>query len=216
MKKSVLIFVAAILLVAMLGSLFFAGAIYDAENKADIDTFFFEPGISPDQRIEMPVDAENIPVNRLRQMLISRFVNEYFYVIPVVENATARSNLAGADSKSVSPLVGLSAPNVTKKWQQTVAPDIVKMTEDKMLRFVDVRKISEAESGHLTVEYELRTWTRPNDVLAKPEIEKGTMYIELKDQPLKVDNSQETVQNLQEGYDPASAFKFFILSVERD
>lgn len=217
MKKSVLIFCGFLTLIAMLGLVFFSGAIYDAEGKHTIDTFFFEQDMRSDLRVSPPVSADDIPDHVLREMILTRFVNEYFYVLPYEQNAVARTEFKNTDG-TITALYGLARnhPAVYNDWKQNVAPEIVEMSGKKFLRFVHVDKIVPDESGNLVIHYELRTWTKPNDVLAKPELKRGQLYVDVTKTPIHVNATKETLSLLKHGEDPLSAFDFEVLSVTRN
>lgn len=213
MRRLALILVGLLILVMMLGLLFFSGAIYDAEKKYTIETFFFEPNAQSARRISPPVSADNIPDKVLRELIIRRFVNEYFYVIPDINNATKRQNFKNTDGTETA-LWGLSNdPKIYQEWAETVAPEIIELAGQNALRIVEVTGISESESGHWVVNYMLKTWNQPNNVLALPEITTGSLYLNVKKQPIRVRQSQEALDRLQRGVDPVSAFTFEILDV---
>ncbi len=212
MRRITLIFAGLLMLIAMLGLLFFSGAIYDAENKYNVEAFFFETNPRASQRIQAPVSVNDIPDKVLRDMIIERFVNEYFYVIPYEQNAVNRQELKNADGKKTA-LRGLSRPKVYETWQETVAPEIVDLAEQKVLRTVQVSSITESESGHLIVEYVLKTWDEPNNPLVGPQISTGSLYLEVTKNPIRVEQTEEALKRLQRGEDPVSAFTFKILGV---
>lgn len=214
MKKYGLMFFIFFMLICMLGLLFFTGAIYDAENKSDIQTFFFEPGTKSANRISVPVSADEMPDNFLRDMIIARFVHEYFYVIPSRENAEKRLNFVDYNGKHTA-LRGLLSQreSVYKDWAENIGPEIVKLANDKAMRTVRVVDISETESGHLVVKYQLKTWTKPNDVFAQPVITDGVMFLSVTRGPIHVEQTQEVLNRLKTGDDPISAFNFRILDV---
>lgn len=214
MRRLALILVGLLILVTMLGLLFFSGAIYDAEKKYTVETFFFEPNSQSARRITPPVSASNIPDKVLRELIIRRFVNEYFYVIPDIDNANKRQIFRNTDGTQTA-LWGLSANSkkVYTEWAETVAPGIIELAHQNALRIVEVTGISESESGHLVVDYVLKTWTKPNDVLALPELTTGALYLDIEKQPIRVKQSQEALDRLQNGVDPVSAFTFEVLDV---
>ncbi len=215
MTQSRLIIICVSLLLAMLGLLFFAGAIYDAEDKFTVDAFFFEPNHRAAQRILPPSSADDIPQKNLREWLIARFVHEYFYVIPSGQNARNRLEKYDGNGK-INALFGLSNPKVYQDWQKNVAPEIVSMADKKFLRTVQLSPdITEDESGYLIVKYTLQTWDKPNDVLAQPSVQYGTLYINVSKGPIHVIQTEKTLNALLDGQDPASAFNFKILDIEQ-
>lgn len=215
MQKSSLFFIGLFMLACMLGLLFFAGAIYDAEKKYSIDTFFFEPASKSANRVAVPVSADDMPDNFLRDMIISRFVNEYFYVIPNSKNAENRAKFQD-DTGKTTALYGLAGPghtNVYEDWKKNVSPEIIRLAGKRALRTVQVVGFGESESGHLIVEYELKTWNSPNDVMAMPDVTRGVLYMDITKNPIHVLQTADALKRLQDGVDPVSAFNFGVLDV---
>ena len=215
MKRIVLILTGIFMMITMLGLLFFSGAIYDAEKKYSVDTYFFEPDSQSARRVLPPASVDSIPSKMLRNLIIARFVNEYFYVIPDVNNAEKRTEFEDVDGK-VTALWGLVPTGkkmVCKNWAKNVAPEIKQLAEKMALRMVRISKISESESGHLVIEYELRTWYNPNNPMAKPVVTNGELYLSVTSDPVRMEQTEEVLQRLKEGVDPVSAFKFNILDV---
>ena len=217
MKRVFVIFISVCMLITMLGLLFFSGAIYDAEKKHTIETFFFEPNDKSADRVTPPVAVNDMTEKFLRGKMISRFVHEYFYVIPDIKNAEARAEFKNTDG--TPNILGVRThEKVYRKWAETVAPEIVELAGKGVLRtvWVDVDNITKSESGHLVVKYELRTWTQPNNVLALPEVTKGSLYLDVSKNPIQIWQTEEALQKLQNGYDPITVFNFGILGLEQD
>jgi hypothetical protein len=206
-----LFFVGLIMLASMLGLLFFAGAIYDAEEKQTIETFFFEPNAASSARVDAPISADDMPDTFLRDKLIARFMNEYFYVIPDVNNAEERAECMNTDG-TVNALCGMSK-KVSKDWRENIAPEIKEMAANGVMRRVEVLGITEAESGHLVVNYRLQTWTQPNNVLAMPEVTIGNLYMDVTRDPIQVRQTKDVLDKLRAGIDPAYAFNFSVIDV---
>ena len=214
MRRLAWFLIGILILVAMFGLLFFSGAIYDAEKKYTVETFFFEPNTQSGLRITPPVVADNIPDKVLRELIIKRFVNEYFYVVPDIDNANMRQSFKNTDNTETA-LWGLSynSPKVHKDWVENIAPQIIELAGKNAMRMVEVTNIAESESGHLVIEYLLKTWPNSNDVMALPEITRGVLYLSIKKQPIRVKQSQEALDRLQRGVDPVSAFTFEVEDV---
>lgn len=218
MKQRGLILSGLLMLVAMLGLLFFAGAIYDAEQKQQIDSFFFQIPSKAANRVNTPIPADSMPDSFLREIIIARFVNEYFYVIPDAKNAELRTNseLPRNTDGTVTPMGFLPIyKSIYDKWLQNVAPEIVNMAEQKMLRTVRIFPgFTMSDSGHLIVKYELTTWTKPNDVLALPEVTQGELYMDVTKEPVHMESPQKVLYRLQtQKLEPVAAFNFYILDV---
>ena len=86
MKKIMKFFLGVILFMSMFGIVFLTAAIYDTTQKITVDSFFFQPEDEYVKRIEEPIKISDIDTLMLRDMLLEKFLIEYFYVIPNEQN----------------------------------------------------------------------------------------------------------------------------------
>lgn len=207
LRKLFLFLIGLLMLASMLGLLFFAGAIYDSQEKHTIETFFWEPNSQSKNRVSAPVSADDTPDKFLRDSLIARFMNEYFYVIPDTNNANARAEFVNTDG-TLTALRGLSQKSVSSKWRNTIAPEIQDMAARGAMRQVEVLEIADAETGHLVVNYRLKTWNEPNNLFAMPDITYGSIYLNVTRDPIHVNQTKEVLDLLRDGTDPAAAFAY--------
>ena len=63
------------------------------------------------------------------------------------------------------------------------------------------------------VEYELKTWDSPNDVMAMPDVTRGVLYMDITKKPIRVLQTADALDRLKNGVDPVSAFTFGVLDV---
>lgn len=210
MKKLIMFLAGLMLLVLTFGALYLGGAIYDAGEKRSIDTFFFQPNnLSADRPGELLTAAE-MGESRILNMLVDRYVTEYFYVIPDRENIARRT-------RSGSVLARLSGADVFRTWQNTVANEIQTMADRGTMRTAAVvgdilRPIG---SDYWQADYELRTWDAANDLSVAPRVTRGTIYMKIRyDSGLRDSIVDYGVHRyLDNGGDPAILFKFEVREV---
>lgn len=216
MQQARFVFVGFGLLVVMLGLIFFTGAIYDAENKHSIETYFFEPNNRSGERVDVPIAPTNMTQNYLRERIIEHFLHEYFYVVPDENNARARTQNF-RDTNNTQTMIGaMTNSSVQKQWQEKIAPQIMNLAERHGFRTVQLLNISESESGHLVVDYKLKTWDTPNNVMLRPVETVGRMLLNVSKQPIQVVQTETTLRLLQKGTDPVAAFSFGIQDVVQE
>ncbi len=213
MNKVKYILIGFCMLVVMLGLVFFTGAIYDAENKNKIETYFFEPNNKSSDRISIPLSPDNMTQNALREKIVEHFLYEYFYVIPDENNARMRTMDFRNTDGTPTPLGAIVRERARTQWATNVGPDIMDLATKNGMRTVELLGISESESGHLVVDYKLKTWNQSNDVLARPIETTGRLLLYIENKPITVKQTQETLDYLQRGVDPVSAFDFYIHDV---
>ena len=210
MNKIVAFLSGLLLMLIMFASLFLVGAIYDTGKKASVETYFFQPDDSWERRPGVPATASDLGADAVRDMLISRYITEYFYVIPDVQNVEAR--IAGLTS-----LDDMSAPDAFEYWVQNIAPEIREMAEQKKLRLVQLTNVEKAagEKNYWIVEYDLITWDKPNDMSVQPTITHGQVYLNLFYEPgMRTELRKQPIEQLLEtGHDPAVAFRFGVWTV---
>ena len=212
MKKLIMFFSGLILLCLTFGMIVVGAAIYDTASQQTVDTFFFQPSNLSSERIGVPAAISDLSDDKIREMLVEKFVTEYFYVIPDMTNVTQR--LGGQ--------IGLRAmvsENVFKQWLNTTGSDISAMAANKAMRIarlVDMR-LPQASENWWEITYELITWDVPNDLAHDPVITRGTMNINMRYEPgFWRDSSGKEIDigtRLESGDDPSSLFKFRVYDV---
>lgn len=211
MKRLTLYLLGILTMMLMCAALFLSGAIYDAWNKSQTETYFFQPNNLSSQRPGVPAGPEDLGESKMRDRLIQKFITEYFYVWPGDDNIERRAAVNGA-------LYWLSTRNVLAGWVDTIAPEIQQMSNNRMLRTVTVDTntiFRPTESNYWSVEYELKTWTTPNDPDATPEIQRGRMFLQIEYRPgIPTSVVEYGIHDLLEnGGDPVMLFRFKVMDV---
>ena len=205
MKKLLVFFVSLILLVLTGVAIYFAGGIFDASVNQRVYPFFFQPNNLSSQRPGAPQTPEYIGDSEFRDMLVRKYITEYFFASPDAEDIAKRTSSEGI-------LSIMSSQGVFEEWLNNEAVTIQKLAEDKSMRTVKViDKIFQPNgSKYWVVNYELKTWEKPNDFSVAPTITRGTLYMDIYYEPGFPKNADiEKIHNyLEEGGDPASVFDF--------
>lgn len=210
MNKVFLSLSGLLLLLLMFAALFFAGAIFDVGQKTTVETYFFQPEENYTKRPGAPLSPQEYGMQNVRDILIQRYLTEYFYVIPNTENVTQRIEGRNALPK-------LCAVAVFEKWQKNVAPEIQSMAEKNMLRTVSLLGVMQAPKSpnYLHVEYELKTWEKPNDFTITPKTERGVVYMNIEfsaKTPTEI-GGKSPEKFLENGGDPVAMFHFGVLDI---
>lgn len=214
MKKVLNFFCVFLLLLMTFGLVFVSSAIYDTVPKITVDTYFFQRELDYQNRITDPVAVSEFSDEELRNMLIEKYLMEYFYVIPDEQYIQMRENRQTA-------LWLMSSSKVFNNWLQTVALEATALADAGMLR--TARLISATKTPtegdnipYWKVEYELKTWEKPNDFLQEPNISRGTLFMQISytKQIMKtVRTGKSVLEYLESGKDPAAAFSFGIIDI---
>lgn len=213
--KKLMMFLLGLLLICLTAAMLFIGAaIYDTASQQTVDTFFFQPANLSSERIETPVALEELDNETVRNMLVDKFITEYFYVIPDVQNATERVN----GDTGLRILVDAAA---FAKWKNTEAPLILELAEKSVLRLARVIDIElpEFSDGWWTLTYELTTWEKPNNLFVSPTVTQGTMNIKMRYEPgfWKKSNGiaeMDIAAHLEAHKDPSLIFKFRVYDID--
>lgn len=205
MKKLIMFLSGLALMVLMFFALCAAGAIYDAGRGLVIEPWFFQVNSLSSMRVGVPASPADLGAGRVRDMLIKKYVTEYFYVVPDIENISRRMLNRGT-------IALMSSVTAFDNWRQTQAEVIKSMAENKQLRmvFVDDEMYKPDGSDYWIVSYKLLTWDAPNDFSVPPVVTSGRIFLQIKYEPgIRPDSSRMTVaQYLEEGGEPAAVFKF--------
>ena len=207
MKKILMFFAGLLLLVLVFGAIFLTGAIYDAGEKRTVDTYFFRPNNLSTERPGELEPLSDIGDTRLIDMLITRYVAEYFGVLPGGDYTGTSNNM----------LAGTSSQSVFRDWQANVAPESQNMATKGMMRTATVvGDITRPGDGdYWRADYELRTWQTPNNLATGPVVTTGTVFLKVRYEPGIRDTRLEygLHRYLEEGGDPAGFFKFMVQEV---
>ena len=217
MIRKLITFLASLVLIALtIAMLFLASAIYDSAKKSSVDTYFFQTNRLSEMRPGTPVTAAGIGETAMREMLIKKYVNEYFYAIPDAENIARRASRG-------STLASMSTPGVFNTWTQTEAETIETLADQKMMRMVQIdgEIFKPSDSDYWVVPYVLYTWTKANDMTATPVTTRGTLLMDIFYTP----GTRETIDvgnYLKHGYnrfeqvrEPATIFRFGVRNLEQ-
>lgn len=194
--------------------LYFSGALYSSTDQRHIDPFIFQPNDISADRIGRPQPLEELTDKFVRERLIKKFVIEYFYVNPDVENIAQRT-------RPDSVLAALAHRSVFKEWQQNEARRIEDMATEKYMRTVTVANeiIQPAGSDYWIVHYELKTWDKPNNMELIPTVHRGIMHLKIEFEKgvrdLRGGQKFDVQKYLNDGGDPAAIFKFRVDEVRR-
>lgn len=212
MKRFLWILVGIMLMGVTFSILYFASAIYDAGDQMHIEPYVFQPNNLSSRRIGVPMSIDQMKDSEIMDALVKKFVTEYFYVTPDIENISRRKRRGGILSL-------MASGDVYNQWVDGVVPELEQMAGDKMLRTVRVANqiFKPQGSDYWTVAYELKTWDVPNDMAATPVIERGVLYLKIAFEKQLRDQMHGTPFNVREyldnGGDPAAIFNFRVDAV---
>jgi hypothetical protein len=219
-RKLIIFFSGLVLIALMIAMLFLTSVVYDSAKKSSVETYFFQRNLLSESRTGMPETPDQIGETAMREMLIKKYINEYFYVIPDVEDI---ANRMGRNST----LAKMSSRNVFNNWLETVATDIQEMANKKKMRIVDIdgEIYRPSDSDYWVVPYVLYTWDTPNDMATPPTALYGTLLMDIAFEM----GIRETVggdtfdvgkylqdgyNRFESGYEPAVIFKFRVDELE--
>lgn len=175
MKKLIMFLAGVMLLVVMFVAMFFTGAIFDTASKQSVETYFFQGNSFSGHRPGAPQTPKDLGDTKMFDMLVTKYVNDYFYVLPDMSNINQRQSPRSA-------LDIMSAPDVFAQWKADIAPQITEMADAGMMRTVSVTGIQRYGDYH-AVEYQLKTWRQPNNMDELPQVETGIIYLLVSDTP---------------------------------
>lgn len=207
MIKKLILFLSGIILLGTTSvAIFLTANIYNSGRKRTVETYFFQPDKYSEYRPGQPLTQDDLGTERMRDMLIQRFITEYLYVLPDADNIMQRS-------AKFSPLYLMSSPSVFNHWQKEIAPVLLDMANTGKLRLVYVTEIT-PYGDYDEVKYELHTWSRPNDMSEAPQIEYKTVLLQINYEPgmkkLFEEEENQLQKRLDIGRDPVVAFVFTV------
>lgn len=211
--RKLIMFLTGLVLLALTGvAVYFAGGIFDAGQKQTVRTYFFQPNNLSSMRPGVPQTADYMGESQFLNLLVQKYITEYFYASPDPENIARRT-------KPNSMLVKMSSPAVFEEWSNNEAEQIQKLAESKSMRVAHVidEIFQPNGSKYWVVNYELKTWEKPNDFSVEPTVTRGTMYMDITYEPgIKEGADVNAIHDyLKEGGDMSSVFKFRVNQIIR-
>ncbi len=205
MKKLIMFLLGITMLGLVGGVVYLAGGIFDAGWNQRIFPFFFQPNNLSEMRPGVPQTAEYMGNSQFLNLLVRKYITEYFYAAPDPENIARRIGANGA-------LARMSSNAVFEEWYSNQGAQIQRLAENKSMRIARVMDdIYQPSNGqYWVVNYELITWTRPNDFSVAPTVTRGTMYMDITyEMGMRNDVGIGVLHEfLENGGDPAAVFNF--------
>lgn len=210
MKKLIMFLSGLVLLGLTGGAIYIAGAMFDVGISQQITPYFFQPNNLSQRRPGIPQTPRDMGDAKFLDLLVRKYITEYFYVAPDAENIARRTSPTGV-------IASLSSATVFDEWLNGEAQNIQKLAEDKSMRTAHVIDsiYKPRNSQYWVVNYELKTWSTPNNFSIAPTITRGTMYMDIIYSPDFRPNKDihEIHQYLEDGGDPAAVFYFRVNSI---
>ncbi|MBO4582477.1 MAG: hypothetical protein J5714_00265 [Alphaproteobacteria bacterium] len=196
-------------MIMVFGAIYVAATIYDTSDKFAVEPYFLRTSVNSNDLPGLPRSWADVGKRKLRDWLIQKYVTEYFYVVPDDEDLALRTTRNSA-------LYIMSAPTALDYWKQNEMPQIQSLISRGARRTVTVFNeiYKPAASNYWRVDYELKTWYKPNDMSEDPTITRGTMYLDLGDEDWvkSIGDVKQPIESVQDalarGIDPAVVFVF--------
>ena len=221
MRRLIMFIFGLLLLALIVAMLFLTSAIYDTGIKESINTHFFQTNELSVMRPGAPIHESEIGETAMREMLIKKYVTEYFYAIPDMDNIKTRMS-------NNSTMAIMSSAKVFNNWRTGEAQGIQSMAENQMMRTVEIAgEIHKPnDSDYWVVPYILKTWTVSNDMAHTPQITRGTLLMEILyepgvreiigNRPFDVGKFlKDSYNSFENRYDPAVIFRFQVSDLEQ-
>lgn len=205
MKKLFGFLTGFLILLITFAIVYLSAAIYDTQSSQTVEPYFFRPWTRPN--IAKPKTLDEVGEKALRNMLVQKYVKEYFYEIPSNDDLVVRTSYSGF-------LNLMSTDKVFDDWKKNIVPELSAMVQNGYMRMVTVSDeiFKPANSDYWQVDYELKTWEEPNNLSATPKITYGTVYLDIVYAGLH-EPIEKVQKKLLNGEDPATMFIFEVQDI---
>jgi hypothetical protein len=206
MRKLLGYLIGLLIMLGVFASLYLAGAIYDTSDRITIEPYFLRQGLLAADQVGKPQPLSEVQNKKLKVWLIQKYVHEYLYIEPGEANIEQR--MAGN-----SVLAYMSTIGSFEKWKNGMAKKIQEAARNGIRRTVYVYDeiLSDPDnSDYLRVDYETKTWYKPNDMNEVPTVKHGTMYLNVEYTGQLYKQIEEIQDALRAGKDPAIVFVFYV------
>ena len=206
MRKLLGYLIGLLTMFGVFASLYLAGAIYNTGDRITIEPYFLRQGLLAADQVGNPQTLSDVQAKKLKVWLIQKYVYEYLYIEPGESNIEQR--MAGD-----STLAYMSTARAFEKWETGMARKIQEAARNGVRRTVYVYDEIIADpdnSDYLRVDYETKTWYKPNDMNEVPTVKRGTMYLNVEYTGKLYQQLEEIQDALRNGIDPAVVFVFYV------
>ena len=206
MRKILGYLVGLLIMLGVFASLYLAGAIYDTGDRITIEPYFLRQGLLAADQVGKPQTLSEVQTKKLKVWLIQKYVYEYLYIEP------GESNIEQRMARD-STLAYKSTTRAFEKWESGMARKIQEAARNGVRRTVYVYDeiLSDPDnSDYLRVDYETKTWYKPNDMNEVPTVKRGTMYLNVEYTGQLYQQLDEIQDALRNGIDPAVVFVFYV------
>ncbi|MCL1902583.1 MAG: hypothetical protein FWG18_03080 [Alphaproteobacteria bacterium] len=215
--KRLVSFLAIIILIAFtIAMVYFGAVIFDISRQMSpkhnsIEAYFLQSADLSSERVGRPRPLEDLAKTSpefIRDRLIRRFVTEYLYVIPDMDNISTRT-ASGAIKR-------MATQSVFIEWRDNVASELARMAGNGVYRRVVVHPDIISAGDFLVVRYDLITYNNPNDLTARPEITKNNemrirIYFKNEICTEECERTESDIRRfLERGGDPSTIFTFVV------
>lgn len=206
-----MVFIFSCVLLGLITGLVYLGSvIYDVSGRQNIQPYIFQPRNLSKDRINEPIALKDFPEQQLKEALIKKFVYEYFYVIPDMNDLDRRARSGGF-------LSNMSSTQVFEDWKKIILPELSKYAQAGHVQHVVVHTPINQSGDYWEVNYELIYNDTPNRMDALPKSESNHIYIMYDYEPGLRESfggkSLNIKKYLDKGGDPAGIFKFRVTKV---
>ena len=216
-RKIITFLMGLLILGATFASVFFAVLTYRANDQIAIKSYLFQINDAAGLRVGALQDINDISAIDLRNKLITKYVSEYFKVIPSDKNVVNRPILRK-----------LSTQTAFNQWLNSEAKTISKMSDKNMFRMVRV-----IDNGIVSVDkpadydyynsdiikpifyevhYITETWSDSNIMGIEPIVEQGILYLQAQFKPGIFENI-DIKKHLENGGNPVELFIFRVTRI---
>lgn len=211
MRRLVSFLIGLVIMFGVFASLYMSAAIYDTADKVVIEPNFFRAGLLSTEQVGTIKTLSDVQSKKLRDWLVQKFVYEYLYIEPDENNIVTRTSA----NSMYSPLSYMSTDAVFNKWKTGEAVSIADAAAKGVRRTVSVFDtiVKREDSDYLQVDYETKTWYKPNDMTEVPTTDRGTMYLKVEYKGTVREPIDRVQKALLNGIDPAVVFEFYVTDV---
>jgi len=211
--KYMLGFLAGLIIIAAAAiTVHLSARAFDASRDFEVAAVIFQNADLSEDRMPKPIPLADMNPDIVRNTLIKKFVYEYFYVVPDIQNVEARRGAGSVLSRMASAAI-------FKDWVENVSPDISTLAGNKVLRRVRVHDDINQSGDYFYLTYDLLEFNQPNNLLAKPKITSNqTIGLKINFEngiweSYSNGNAFNARKELENGADPATMFRFKVSEV---
>jgi hypothetical protein len=198
-----------LLILCAIAVAYFAAQMFDMTRRVSVSPQILLTDDVSDNRTSKPIAFDDLPDEFVRDILIRRFMTEYFGVLPGERLMAQTAN---------GILRGMASASALEYRAENIELELLELAAARAMRRVTVTGPVVTDGDWLRVKFDEITWKRPNEIWNPPTLRTGRevmlrVRFDKSLREIRGDKPFDAGAFMTDGGDPAAVFRFIVEEV---